>query len=34
MHTGDILKRSFHPKGFTPEEEKKIFDVVSRKSRV
>ena len=34
IRTGDILERSFHPKGFTPEEEKKIFDVISRKNRV
>jgi len=31
--TGDILERSFHPKGFSPEEGKKIFDIITKKSR-
>jgi hypothetical protein len=33
FRTGDILERSFHPKGFSPEEGKKIFDIINQKRR-
>ena len=31
ISTGDMLERSFHPNGFTPEQEQEIYRLVTRK---